>query len=162
MIGWDEIAHADITPEAIVQYWAKDKNAIMGVQKGAKVIMSPSKKAYLDMKYDSTTHIGLKWAGYIEVDTAYLWNPATLVPGITRDNILGVESPLWTETVTNMDELEYLVFPRLMGHAEIGWSPVEVQNWENYKVRLAKYGKRLKQQGVDYYPSPKVDWETVE
>jgi hexosaminidase len=162
MIGWDEIAHADITPEAIVQYWAKDKNAIMGVQKGAKVIMSPSTKAYLDMKYDSTTHIGLKWAGYIEVDTAYLWNPATLVPGINRENILGVESPLWTETVTNMDELEYLVFPRLMGHAEIGWSPVEVQNWENYKVRLAKYGKRLKEKSVDFYPSPKVEWETAE
>jgi len=158
MIGWDEMAHGDIDETDIVQFWAKDKNAALGVKKGAKVIMSPSKHAYLDMKYDSTTHIGLDWAALIEVDEAYNWNPATLVEGISKEHVLGVEAPLWTETVVTMDDIEYLVFPRLMGIAEIGWSPVSHQNWESYKVRLGDHGKRLQDLGVDFYQSKQVPW----
>ncbi|WP_291858975.1 beta-N-acetylhexosaminidase, partial [Marinilabilia sp.] len=52
MIGWDEVAHAGIDETDIVQFWAKEKNAVQGAQKGAKLIMSPSKHAYLDIKYN--------------------------------------------------------------------------------------------------------------
>ncbi len=159
MIGWDEIAHADIDANDIVQYWAKGENALMGVEKGAKVLMSPSKQTYLDMKYDSTTHIGLDWAALIEVDAAYNWDPATLEKGIAKENILGVESPLWTETVVTVDDIDYLVFPRIIGHAEIGWSPASHRSWESYKLRLAKHGPRLKAMGVKFYESPLIPWE---
>lgn len=159
MIGWDEIAHADIDSKDIVQYWAKGENALMGVEKGAQVLMSPSKRTYLDMKYDSTTHIGLDWAALIEVDEAYNWDPAELEKGIGRENILGIESPLWTETVTTADDIDYLVFPRIIGHAEIGWSPASHRNWEDYKLRLAKHGPRLKAMGVNFYESELIPWE---
>ena len=33
--------------------------------------------------------------GYIEVDSAYIWDPSTLVSGIKKENILGIETPLW-------------------------------------------------------------------
>ncbi len=158
VMGWDEIANASLIDNAVVQFWADIKNTTMGVEQGAKVIMSPAKKAYLDMQYDSTTHLGLHWAAYIEVDTAYDWNPATYIEGITKENILGIESPLWTETITNMDELEYMVFPRLPGFAEIGWSSPDLRNWEGYKNRLAQHGKRFEAMGIDYYKSNLVPW----
>lgn len=159
IIGWDEIAHADIKEGATVQYWANAKNTKMGIKKGANVIMSPAAKAYLDMKYDSTTTLGLAWAGYIEVDVGYNWNPTTLEEGITKENILGIEPPLWTETVTNIDELEYMFFPRLPGYAEIGWTSPDMRNWEEYKLRLANHGKRLEEMGVDFYKSELIPWE---
>ncbi len=162
VIGWDEIAHANLIENTFVQYWAKADNAKKGVEQGAQVILSPASKAYLDMQYDSTSTYGLHWAGYVEVDSAYVWSPETLVPGISRENILGVESPLWSETVSNIDEMEYLVFPRLLGHAEIGWSPVEKRNWEDYKLRLAAHGKRMEAQGVDFYRSATVPWSGTE
>lgn len=121
IIGWDEIALSTLKPGTVVQFWGKAENAQKGVKQGAKVIMSPAAKAYIDMKYNAGTKLGLHWAGYVEVDTAYKWDPATLVPGIGHENILGIEAPLWTETITNMDELEYMAFPRLPGYAEIGW-----------------------------------------
>ena len=158
VIGWDEIAHAGLKPNTIVQYWAKAENAIRGVEKGAKVLISPATKTYLDMQYDSTTHLGLHWAAYVEVDSAYMWDPATLEKGITKDDIIGVESALWTETITNMEELEYMVFPRLVGHAEIGWSPAGKRNWDEYKVRLSKQAPRFKALGIDYYKSKLVPW----
>jgi hexosaminidase len=113
------------------------------------------------MKYDSTTVLGLHWAAYIEVDSAYIWDPATLVPGVGRENVLGVEAALWSETVTNMDEIEYMVFPRLPGYAEIGWTAPSARSWEEYKLRLAKHGDRFTAMDINFYKSPKVPWETA-
>jgi hexosaminidase len=158
VIGWDEIALSAMQPNSAAQFWADSANSVTAVKKGAKIMMSPAKKAYLDMQYDSTTKLGLHWAGYIEVDSAYAWDPAAYVRGISKENILGVEAALWTETVTNMNEIEYMVFPRLPGYAEIGWSPASARNWEEYKVRLGKHGNRMKSMEIDFYKSKKVPW----
>lgn len=159
MIGWDETAQAGLDKNAMVQLWASPKYAKMAAEKNAQIIMSPATKAYLDMQYDSTTKLGLHWAAYIEVDSAYIWEPSEFIKGINKENIIGVEAPLWTETITNMDELEYMVFPRLLGIAEIGWTPAELRNWEEYKIRLAKFGNRLEAMEIDYYKSKLVEWE---
>ncbi|WP_215222995.1 beta-N-acetylhexosaminidase [Echinicola shivajiensis] len=159
VIGWDEIAHAALRPSATAQYWSKAENAQMAVDQGAKVLISPASKAYLDMQYDSTTQLGLHWAAYIELDSAYLWDPVELEEGINKDNILGVEAPLWTETITTMDELEYMVFPRLIGIAEIAWTKPALREWDDYKSRLIKHEDRLKALEVNYYSSPLLKQE---
>jgi hexosaminidase len=124
MIGWEEIAQANINENAIAQHWTSEKYAKLAAEKGAQIIMSPSKRVYIDMQYDSTSRLGLHWAAYIEVDDAYNWNPATQVDGISKDQIYGCgNSTLWTETIENMNDIEYLLFPRLPGIAEIAWSP---------------------------------------
>ncbi len=158
VIGWDEIAHASMAPNSIAQYWAKAENATKAVEQGAKVLISPATKTYLDMQYDSTTKLGLHWAAYIEVDAAYNWDPASLVPGIGKENILGVESPLWSETITNIKELEYMVFPRIVGHAEVGWTEVSERNWDEFKVRLGNHCSRFEALDINYYPSKLVPW----
>ncbi|HPF50071.1 MAG TPA: beta-N-acetylhexosaminidase [Draconibacterium sp.] len=158
VIGWDEIANATPVENATVQFWADVENTTMGVEKGAQVLMSPAARAYLDMQYDSTTQYGLHWAGYIEVDHGYDWNPATLVPGIGKDKILGIEAPLWSETVTNISEVEYMVFPRLPGYAEIGWTAPDQRSWDEYKVRLGKQAKVFDALGINYYKSALVPW----
>jgi hexosaminidase len=158
MIGWEEIAQANIDGNAIAQYWHSADYAALAADKGAKIILSPSTRVYLDMQYDSATRLGLHWAAYIEVDDAYTWDPDTLVSEISKDQILGVEAPLWTETVVTMDDIEYMVFPRLPGIAEIAWSPAGGRNWEEYKLRLAAHGPRMKAKGIDFYRSPRVPW----
>lgn len=159
MIGWDETAQADLNANSLVQLWASPDFAREAVGKGAKIVMSPANKAYMDMQYDSTTRLGLHWAAYIEVDSAYQWDPATLIPGIAKENIHGVEAPLWTETIVTMDDIEYMVFPRLPGYAEIGWTSAESRNWEEYKVRLGKHGQRMRAMAIDFYESKLVPWE---
>jgi len=160
VIGWDEIALSTLKPNSIAQYWAKAENGIKAVAQGAKVLMSPAKNAYLDMKYDSTSAFGLKWAGYIEVDKGYNWDPATLVPEIKKENIIGIEAPLWSETVGNRKDLEYLIYPRLPGYAEIGWTPANLRNWDNYKLRLVNHGERMKAMNISFFPSKLVPWTT--
>ena len=158
MIGWDEVAQADISSSSIAQFWDNTKNAQEAVKKGMKVLISPAKKAYLDMEYDTLSKHGLHWAAYIPVDTAYVWSPEKYA-GIPRESILGVEAPLWSETISNIEELEYLAFPRVIGYSELSWTTEENRDWENYKVRLGNQAPYLDRMDVKYYPSPRIDWK---
>jgi len=157
-VGYEEIGRAGLLPTSIAQHWASD-TVKKAVGQGAKVILSPATRTYLDMKYDESTPLGLNWAGYVEVQDAYTWDPATQVEGVGEEDVLGVEALLWTETIETMDDIEYMTFPRLAGHAEIGWSPAEGRSWEEYKVRLGAHGARWTVMGVDFYRSPQVPWE---
>ena len=158
MIGWDEVATADLDSTSIAQFWASQENAEEAVQKGMKIILSPATKAYLDMKYDTLSKYGLHWAAYIPVDTAYVWSPDGYA-GIPKESILGVEAPLWSETISNIDELEYLAFPRVIGYSELSWSAEENRNWDDFKVRLANQAPYLDRMNVKYYPSELIDWK---
>ena len=159
-IGWSEIALADVNEQTTVQFWNKAENAKIAISKGCKLIISPAKHTYMDMKYDSTTVLGLNWAGYTEVDLAYNWEPTAQADGISKENILGVEAPLWSETIESLDDINFLAFPRLPGHAELGWTPQSSRNWDEYKVRLGNHAERFKQLGINYYRSGLVPWTT--
>jgi hexosaminidase len=159
VVGWEEIAQAPLLPGSIVQHWNLDASyAAQAVRQGARVIMSPADKAYMDMKYQAADTLGQDWAGIINLETGYSWDPATVVSGITEKDILGVEAPLWTEMLNSMNEIEYLAFPRILGYAEIGWTPQAGRNWNEYKNRLATHGPRLQALGVHFYPSPEIAW----
>jgi hexosaminidase len=157
MIGWGEIAPANIHQRTIVQHWTRD-SSVMQAQRGGMIILSPSPHAYLDMKYDSATVLGLKWAGLINLHTAYDWDPTTLIPGIGASSILGLEAPLWAETLLTRQDYEYLAFPRLAAIAELAWSPPQRVSWENFRARMAAQGARLAALGVNFARVPEVDW----
>ncbi|HAL55124.1 MAG TPA: beta-N-acetylhexosaminidase, partial [Bacteroidetes bacterium] len=157
MIGWEEIAQARLHSSSIAQHWYSSL-AQRAVQQGSKVIMSPASRAYLDMKYDNATPLGQVWAGVIDVEKAYTWDPASQVSGVTEASILGIEAPLWTETLQTISDIEYMTLPRLAGYAEIGWSPLAGRNWDEYKTRLGSHGPRLTAMGVNFYKSAQVPW----
>jgi hexosaminidase len=156
-IGWNEIGEAQLLPGTIVQQWA-GAGYQEAKRQGAKIILSPANKVYLDMKYDASTPLGLDWAGLISVKDSYNWEPGSYMEGLEESDILGLEAPLWTETVLTMQDIEYMVFPRIIGIAELAWSP-RGQNWEEYRQRLAAHGKRMEVMGIHFFQSPDVDWE---
>ncbi|MET1260003.1 family 20 glycosylhydrolase [Flagellimonas sp. DF-77] len=158
MIGWDEVANANIGSSSVSQFWHSEENAKTAVEKGMQVILSPAKKAYLDMQYDTFSKHGLHWAAYIPVDTAYVWTPETY-SGIPKEHILGVEAPLWSETISTVSELEYLAFPRVIGYSELSWSIEANRDWTDYKDRLARQAPFLERMDVNYYPSKLIDWQ---
>ncbi len=158
VIGWDEIALSTLKPNSVAQCWASEENAIKAIAQGAKILMSPAKKAYIDMQYDKSTPLGLHWAAYIEVDDGYNWDPATYIPGVGKDNIIGIEAPMWTETITKLDDIEYMMFPRLPGVAETGWTPASMRDWDEYKFRLAQHARFFEEMDINYYKSPRVPW----
>lgn len=146
-VGWDPIdTSSEIDSSVILQNW-KDSNQAAR-EKNMHMIISIAKKAYLDMKYDESTPYGLNWAGYIPVESAYKWDPTDYAP---KKLVLGIEAPLWTETISDVKVMDYMIYPRLLGYAEIGWTPKEGRDWTEYKSRLESQGERMKNQGINYY-----------
>ena len=159
MIGWDEIAPARLAPGSIVQHWRPDGSLAPAVKQGAKIIMSPANKAYLDMKYHPETVLGLTWAAYIDVDDAYTWDPARVSRDVPESAIVGVEAPLWSETLADIRDVEFMAFPRLATIAEVGWSPADSRAWGEFRRRLGAQGPRWTALGVNFYRSPAVPWQ---
>lgn len=165
VVGWHQLTGATPVAGAVAQYWGYDqtgaaerKQVADAAKNGTKLVLSPADRTYLDMKYNKDTKLGLAWAGYVEVQRSYDWNPATYLEGAPEGSILGVEAPIWSETVTNSDEVEQMAFPRLPGVAELGWSSASTHDWDAYKVRLAAQGPRFSALGIDYYRSAQVPW----
>lgn len=166
VVAWHQLATARPAPGAVLQYWGHDRTAAAekaavaaAAKAGHRLILSPADRLYLDMKYDPTTKPGLAWAGPVPVRRAYDWNPGTYLAGsgVPESAVLGVEAPLWTETIATRSDLEFMAFPRVLGLAELGWSPGP-QDWPSYSRRLAAQGPRLDAQAVTYYRAPDVPW----
>ncbi|HSL47341.1 MAG TPA: beta-N-acetylhexosaminidase [Anaerolineales bacterium] len=157
VVGWNEIGNAELLPGTIAQQWAG-----AGVQEakeqGAMIVLSPANKTYVDMKYDDSCPLGLTWAGIISVKDSYNWEPGSYIEGLEEEDILGLEAPLWTETLLTIKDIEYMAFPRIAGIAELAWSP-KGQKWDEYRQRLAAHGKHMEAMGINFYKSPDVDWE---
>jgi hexosaminidase len=110
------------------------------------------------MKYTPATELGLTWAAIIEVADVYNWDPATYQVGVTEQNIVGVEGPIWSETVRNITAVEYLAMPRLPAVAEVAWSPQSGRDWDRFRRRIAAHAPRWNYLGVNYYRSPQIPW----
>jgi hexosaminidase len=169
VMGWHQITSATPVKGAVAEYWGYDQTGAAeraqvaaAAKNGTRLVLSPADRSYLDMKYDENTKLGQDWAGTVEVDRSYDWDPGTYLAdaGVPSSAVIGVEAPLWTETIVTNDDIEAMAFPRLPGIAELGWSPESTHDWNTYKVRLAAQGPRMTALGIDFYRSPLVDWPT--
>jgi hexosaminidase len=160
-VGWQETASAELLPSSVVQYWdvRSSSDAVRrAARRGAKLVLSPASKVYLDMKYDAGTRLGLEWAGHVEVRDAYDWDPVRLLDGVGEQDVLGVEAQLWSETLRSLADLETMALPRLPAVAEVGWSPASARGWDDFRRRLAAQGPRWSAMAVEYHRSPQVPW----
>ncbi|WP_243640030.1 family 20 glycosylhydrolase [Micromonospora sp. MW-13] len=161
VVGWHQIAPAGHAEGRILQWWGTqgdDPVAAEAVRRGARLILSPANHAYLDMKYAPDTPIGHDWAGLIDVARAYDWDPGTHLDGVPAEAVLGVEAPLWTESVTSLAEIEFMLLPRLPAVAELGWSPRRTHDWPAFRDRLAGHGPRWSGAGIAFHRAPEIPW----
>jgi hexosaminidase len=150
MIGWSEVALANLPGSVIVQSWIPD-SAHVAVARGSKVILSPGNRIYLDMQYDSTTPIGLHWAGYVDLEKSYNWEPAQFNPKLPESAILGVEAPLWSETLGSIADVQYMALPRLTAVSELGWSQPARRGWQQFRSRVDAHELRWTALGYNYH-----------
>ena len=160
MVGWEEIGKARLRPTSIAQQWKSD-SVPPAVMQGAKLILSPAPKTYLDMKYTPNTELGLTWAAIIELRSAYDWEPVTYLKGVNEQQIVGVEGALWSETVHNIGSALFMTLPRLPALAELGWSMPAQRQWDGFRERIAGHAARWRLLGYNFYPSPQVDWDAA-
>lgn len=175
LIGWHEMGVSDALPAGMIgQYWdyvePRDDAAELArsfVRQGGSVILSPADAAYLDMKYPDDPvgplggKHGLIWAdGPTTLEEAYAWEPSAIVPELSESDILGVEAPIWTETLSTMTQVEWMVFPRIASIAELAWSPKPdgARDGEDFAARVAGFGEHLDWARITYRKVGGVPW----
>ncbi|WP_129688260.1 family 20 glycosylhydrolase [Gottfriedia acidiceleris] len=153
VVGWDpyDTSTGITSNDSILQNWhCTPTTGTSAISKGMKMILSPA-NAYIDQKYYSNSPLGLSWRGFINTNKAYTWDPTDFAPAAS---IYGIESTLWTETVVTGDNMDYLIYPRLIANAEVGWTPKNLRNWNDFKTRLYNHAPSLENKGIKYFADP--------
>ncbi len=166
VVGWQEVSSVltDATaPGAVVQYWDERSTAAAdavtaAAKRGARVLLSPATKTYLDLRYDADSPIGLEWAGHVELRDSYLWEPLEVLPDVPAGQVVGVEAAIWTETIRTTRDLYWLLLPRLAAVAEVAWSDPALRDWDDFAARVRVHARRWDDRGLSWYRSPQVDW----
>jgi N-acetyl-beta-hexosaminidase len=142
MIGWDEILEGGLSKTATITWWrtwAPDAVPKATAQ-GNQAILCPNGAFYLD-----------NWEDKNSMSTLYNYNP--LLEGLSdaqKQNIIGAQCNLWTESVPTIKRVEYLLFPRLVAFSEMVWLPAEKKNEKDFLNRLPAQLKLLEAEKVNY------------
>jgi hexosaminidase len=150
LIGWSEIGAGGLPSTAALMDWAGGTTA--AATAGHDVVMAPTANCYFNF-YQSQDHSTEPRAGdgFLPLAKVYAFEPvpADLAPQF-QSHILGAEGVVWTEFVPNVNQLEYMAFPRLGALAEVGWSPRGAHDFEDFHRRSLAFGQRLTLAGVNY------------
>jgi hexosaminidase len=91
---------------------------------GYDIVLAPVTNMYLDMAANpNPEEPGVNWGAYVDLDTVYDFVPFD--PRLTesgRKHIRGIEATLFSETIRDVERLDYLLLPRLMAVAERAWA----------------------------------------
>ena len=153
LIGWDEILEGGLAPEATVMSWRGEEGGIKSARMGHDVVMTPGGYMYFDFYQADPKTQPYAIGGYTPIKRAYSYNPVP-VDSLTAEeskHILGVQANTWTEYIKDEKHLEYMMFPRALAVAEIGWTPQEDRSWEDFKPRMNANIPVLQRMGINTF-----------
>lgn len=156
IIVWDEMMDAKLAKDqTVMMWWRHDKPEQLTriLNKGYQTILTPRLPMYFDFVQQENHKYGRKWGkGFNPLQDVYNFAGSQLDSlGKRKKQILGIQANLWTETVTNVNRLDYLVFPRIAALAEAAWTPGEARNFDQFATKLKKHLLLFRDQGLYYY-----------
>ena len=154
MIGWDEIMEGGLSPQATVMSWRGESAGFQTARMGQDVVMTPGNYLYFDFYQADPRKQPFAIGGYTPIRKVYSYNPlpADSLTAEEAKHILGVQANTWTEYITTSEHLEYMMFPRALAVAEIGWTPQDKRDWQDFKLRVNTQIPVLQKMGLNPFP----------
>ncbi len=161
----------DFAGSAIPYVWSNiwgggtEDRAYALANSGYEVVISHASNFYFDLAYDKHwQEPGFYWAAMLTTEAPFSFAPFNLFMNSqdnnygnplaedhfeemesleknARNNILGLQGQLWTETVNEPGRMEYMILPRLLGLAERAWAGQP--KWGNLRNREEFEQERL-------------------
>src|SRR5215475_9616976 len=138
------------------------------VAASVSVIVSPLSHCYLDVPYaepsadpgqaQRQSRVGLRLYSPKTVAESFDWEPTEALGRDRGAHVAGVEAAIWAETISDFDDLCFLLLPRLAGVAHKAWSDPRLATWSDHRDRLARHGRLWAQDGLTYFRTSTVDW----
>ncbi|HWW63079.1 MAG TPA: beta-N-acetylhexosaminidase, partial [Thermoanaerobaculia bacterium] len=149
LIGWDEILEGGIAPNATVMSWRGIDGAVAAARSGHDAVLSPWPTLYFDNRQSANQHHLPGRGRVVAIDEIYAFDP--LPPNLTapeHTHILGLQGNIWTEHIRTEERVESMTWPRGAAVAEIGWSPREKRDLDDFLIRLEPQLRRDRALGV--------------
>ena len=158
IIGWDEILEGGLAPSATVMSWRGEDGGIAAALMDHTVIMTPGGNGmYLDAYQGDSKIEPVTIGGYTLLEKTYSYDPIpdTLVAMGKSNYILGVQGNTWSEYMYSEAKRDYMVFPRILAVAEIGWTNLDRKDYKDFERRIENAYVRLDGHAINYHiPQP--------
>lgn len=151
LLGWDEILQGGIAPNATVMSWRGEEGGIAAVTSGHRAVMTPGAYCYLDSYQDAPYSQPEAIGGYLPLKKVYSYDPVSV--SLTTEQaklVYGVQGNLWVEYIPTPEQVEYMMYPRILALAEVAWSAPERKSWRDFHARALKAVRELQAKG--YHP----------
>ena len=150
LIGWDEILEGGLSPNACVMSWRGMDGGIAATKQKHFVVMTPGSHCYFDHYQGKSASEPLAIGGYTPLEKVYTFNP---IPSELNDlessYILGGQGNLWTEYISNFNQLTYMTYPRAIALSQTLWS--------RNKPPYSAFEKILKQYHIPRLSGPNLN-----
>ena len=155
IIGWDEILDGGAPANATVMSWRGKKGGIEAAKLKQDVIMAPNNPLYFNRVQEDP-----KNEPYGEIystntlEKVYNYN---LIPTELSNEeakyIIGGQFAIWTEHISSVEHLEYILLPRMPAFAENLWSTPANKNYNSFISRLNQgHYDNWKENGIRFHP----------
>lgn len=154
IIGWDEILEGGLAPSATVMSWRGEEGGIAAALMDHTVIMTPGGNGmYLDAYQGDPKIEPVTIGGYTLLEKTYSYNPIpdTLAAMGKSDYILGVQGNTWSEYMYDEAKRDYMIFPRILAVAEIGWTNLDRKDYKDFERRIENTYVRLDGHAINYH-----------
>jgi len=153
-IVWEEGSVADNDPDVLLQLWNDQYDIQPALERGHQLILSPCSYSYFDhgnYPGQPNTYDWCRQEG-VSLERAYQLNPQAW------QQVVGVESAMWSELVHSDSDADNRLWPRLSVTAELGWSRANTRNYQEFLQRLNTLRPMLDALGIEYYREPQLNW----
>ena len=151
IIGWDEILDGGLAPNATVMSWRGTEGGLAAVNSGHKAVMTPGGYCYLDSYQDAPHTQPMAFGPYMPLQKVYSYNPTEGLSEEQAKLIYGIQGNLWVEYIPTEELVEYMIYPRILAIAEIGWSNPAERDYDNFKQRAVKAVDALRAKGYNAF-----------
>ena len=156
LLGWDEIMEGGLAPNATVMSWRGEEGGLKAVRSGHRAVMTPAEFFYLDYYQDAPISQPEAIGGYVPLEKVYSYDPvkADFTPE-EKALVYGVQANQWAEYIPSDEHYEYMMYPRLLAVAEVGWSQPERKDFADFRNRALTAVDWMTANG--YHPFPLKD-----
>jgi len=148
MEGWDEILHADLPKDVLVQSWRGQQSLADASRQGYRGLLSHG--YYLDLMQPASQHYA--------VDP--MANAAAELSPEDKKKILGGEACMWAEFITS-DNIDDRIWPRAAAVAERLWSAQDVRDVDSMYFRLQAVSEDLDFLGLTHHTGYRLGLERL-
>lgn len=150
VIGWDELTNSTLPDDVIIFGWQGLGNAALkAAAQGHRFVMTPARVLYLIRYQGPQWFEPVTYFGNNTLKNVYDYEPVQDDWKPEYEQLLmGVQASMWTEFCTSAEDVEYMIFPRLLALADVAWVDKGKKDWGGFLKRMDSVLPHIKGLGI--------------